>query len=120
MVTTAQQIGLIVGKKEIKTARQELEQQLRQADRLAKIGQFSAGVAHEINEPLANILGYAQLALQTPELPEQVRMDLDNIVDSSLHAREIIKKIMFFSRQLPPQFIPTDLNQNYSRCSAHN
>ncbi|WP_320175381.1 ATP-binding protein [Maridesulfovibrio sp.] len=111
LVTTAQQIGLIVGKKEIKTARQELEQQLRQADRLAKIGQFSAGVAHEINEPLANILGYAQLALQTPELPEQVRMDLDNIVDSSLHAREIIKKIMFFSRQLPPQFIPTNLNQ---------
>ncbi|WP_320172240.1 ATP-binding protein [Maridesulfovibrio sp.] len=109
--TAAQQIAIIVSKKEIKSAKQQLEMQLRQADRLAKIGQFSAGVAHEINEPLANILGYAQLALQTPEIPEQVRMDLGNIVDSSLHAREIIKKIMFFSRQLPPQFLPTNLNE---------
>ncbi|WP_432734987.1 ATP-binding protein [Maridesulfovibrio sp. FT414] len=109
--TAAQQISIIVAKKEIKSVKKQLEQQLRQADRLAKIGQFSAGVAHEINEPLANILGYAQLALQTPDLPDQVRMDLGNIVDSSLHAREIIKKIMFFSRQLPPQFIPTNLNE---------
>ncbi|TIH18096.1 PAS domain S-box protein [Marinifilum sp. JC120] len=109
--TAAQQVSIIVAKKEIKSAKQELEQQLRQADRLAKIGQFSAGVAHEINEPLANILGYSQLALQTSDLPEQVRSDLDSIVESSLHAREIIKKIMFFSRQLPPQFIPTNLNE---------
>lgn len=114
LTTAAQQIAIIVAKKEIKSAKFELEQQLRQADRLAKIGQFSAGVAHEINEPLANILGYAQLALQTPDLPEQVFMDLGNIVDSSLHAREIIKKIMFFSRQLPPQFIPTNLNETIS------
>lgn len=114
LTTAAQQIAIIVAKKEIKSAKLELEQQLRQADRLAKIGQFSAGVAHEINEPLANILGYAQLALQTPDLPEQVVMDLGNIVDSSLHAREIIKKIMFFSRQLPPQFIPTNLNETIS------
>lgn len=114
LTTTAQQISIIIAKKEIRTAKQELEQQLRQADRLAKIGQFSAGVAHEINEPLANILGYAQLAQQTPDLPEQVRSDLESIVDSSLHAREIIKKIMFFSRQLPPQFIPTNLNETIS------
>ncbi|WP_419778466.1 ATP-binding protein [Maridesulfovibrio sp.] len=111
LMTAAQQIAIIVAKKEIKSAKKELEQQLRQADRLAKIGQFSAGVAHEINEPLSNILGYAQLALQTPGLEEQVRMDLGNIVDSSLHAREIIKKLMFFSRQLPPQLIPTNINE---------
>ncbi|WP_319778188.1 ATP-binding protein [Maridesulfovibrio sp.] len=111
LMTVAQQIAIIVAKKEIKSAKIELEQQLRQADRLAKIGQFSAGVAHEINEPLSNILGYAQLALQTPELQDQVRMDLSSIVDSSLHAREIIKKLMFFSRQLPPQLIPTNINE---------
>ncbi|MBU4379106.1 MAG: ATP-binding protein, partial [Proteobacteria bacterium] len=82
-----------------------------QADRLAKIGQFSAGLAHEINEPLANILGFAQLALQAKSLSDQVVNDLKNIVDSSLHAREIIRKVMFFSRQMPPQFVLTDLNQ---------
>ncbi len=110
LATAAQQVATLVGKKETKRAKQVLEQQLRRADRLAKIGQFSAGVAHEINEPLANILGFAQLALQDKGLPEQVAADLNNIVDSSLHAREIIRKLMFFSRQMPPQFVPTDLN----------
>jgi PAS domain S-box-containing protein len=110
LATVAQQVALIVAKKEERRARQQLEQQLRQADRLAKIGQFSAGLAHEINEPLANILGFAQLAMQAPDLPEQAAHDLRNIVDSSLHAREIIRKVMFFSRQMPPQFVMTDLN----------
>lgn len=100
----------MVAKKENKREKLVLQQQLRQADRLAKIGQFSAGVAHEINEPLANILGFAQLAIQHPALPRQVKTDLDNIVDSSLHAREIIRKLMFFSRQMPPQMFSIDLN----------
>lgn len=111
LATVAQQVASLIIKREAREARQTLEQQLRQADRLAKIGQFSAGVAHEINEPLANILGYAELALQAEGLPEQVRADLGSIVDSSLHAREIIRKLMFFSRQLPPQKVPTDINE---------
>ena len=108
--TAVRQIGGAVSKREARRARQELERQLRQSDRLAKIGQFSAGVAHEINEPLANILGFAELALQTPGLSEQLVTDLNNIVDSSLHAREVIRKLMFFGRQLPPQFTSIDLN----------
>lgn len=111
LATAAQQVGIVLGKRETRAAKERLEQQLRQADRLAKIGQFSAGVAHEINEPLANILGFAQLALHTKDLPEQVVADLNSIVDSSLHAREVIRKLMFFSRQLPPQFVPSDLNE---------
>ena len=108
--TVVRQVNVTVSKKETRKAKQELERQLRQSDRLAKIGQFSAGVAHEINEPLANILGFAELALQTPGLSEQLVTDLNNIVDSSLHAREIIRKLMFFGRQLPPQFTLIDLN----------
>ncbi len=109
--TVAQQVGMIISKKETQWAKHGLEQQLRQSDRLAKIGQFSAGVAHEINEPLANILGFAELALQVPDVPEQVSSDLRHIVDSSLHAREVIKKLMFFSRQMPPLLVSTDLNE---------
>ncbi len=44
--TAAQQISLLIAKKETRAAKQTLERQLRQADRLAKIGRFSAGVAH--------------------------------------------------------------------------
>ncbi|QJB57455.1 ATP-binding protein [Pseudodesulfovibrio sp. zrk46] len=111
LATAVQQVALIVAKKESRESKLALEAQLRQADRLAKIGQFSAGVAHEINEPLANILGFAELALQTPNLPEQVKSDLGSIVDSSLHAREVIRKLMFFSRQMPPQLLEVDFNE---------
>jgi len=111
LATAAQLVAMVVFKRETRLARERLEQLLRQADRLAKIGQFSAGVAHEINEPLANILGFAQLALHTRDLPEQVVSDLTSIVDSSLHAREVIRKLMFFSRKLPPQVEPADLNE---------
>jgi PAS domain S-box-containing protein len=108
--TVVQQVAIIIAKKETRLAKLELESQLRQSDRLAKIGQFSAGVAHEINEPLANILGFAELARQTEGLPEQVVADLGAIIDSSLHAREVIRKLMFFGRQLPPQLIELDFN----------
>jgi two-component system NtrC family sensor kinase len=87
-----------------------LEEQLRHADRLATIGQLAAGVAHELNEPLANILGFAQLAKKTPELPDQAERDLKSIEAASLHAREIIKKLMTFARQLPPKKVLVSVN----------
>ena len=111
LATTARQLSAIVAKKEDHDAQKALESQLLQADRLAKIGQFSAGVAHEINEPLANILGFAELALQDSNLSKQVRDDLEAIRESSLHAREIIRKLMFFARQLPPRKYDIDLNE---------
>lgn len=93
------------------TRHMELERQLHHADRLAKIGQLSAGVAHELNGPLNNILGYAQLSAKQQDLPEQVYQDLDNIIRFSLHAREIVKKVMLFSRQVPAGREPVDLNR---------
>lgn len=107
----AKHVGWIIAKREALATRRNLERQLQHADRLAKIGQFAAGVAHELNEPLANILGFAQLAAQTPGLPEQVSRDLDNIVKSALHSREIIKKLMIFGRKVPLQKTLVDLNQ---------
>ncbi len=88
-----------------------LQEQLRHADRLATIGQLAAGVAHELNEPLGNILGFAQLAQKIPDLREQARKDMDKIVSASLHAREIIKKLMTFARQHPSKMVPVNLNE---------
>ena len=89
----------------------ELEGQLRHADRLAKVGQLTAGVAHELNEPLGNILGFAQLAAKNSDLPDQVDKDVKNIIQSALHAREIIKKLMLFSRQMPSKREKVNLNR---------
>jgi two-component system NtrC family sensor kinase len=111
MRTIAQHLALAIEKKEALDTKAEIENQLRHADRLAKIGQLTAGVAHELNEPLGNILGFAQLSSKATDLPKQVYSDLDNIVKAALHAREVIKKLMFFSRQAPPRETQVNLNQ---------
>ncbi|MCP3874503.1 MAG: hypothetical protein GY699_15275 [Desulfobacteraceae bacterium] len=89
----------------------ELEQQLQHADRLATVGQLAAGVAHELNGPLNNILGYAQLSSKQQDLPEQVYQDIDHIIRNTLHSREIVKKVMLFSRQVPPGHETINLNK---------
>ncbi|MDD5306624.1 MAG: ATP-binding protein [Deltaproteobacteria bacterium] len=87
-----------------------LEEQLRHADRLATIGQFAAGIAHELNEPLGNILGFAQLAEKIDGLPGIARSDLRKIVNAAMYTREIVSKLKIFARQMPSNRIEVDLN----------
>lgn len=108
--TVARQLSMVLEKKEADERKTVLEAQLRHADRLAKVGQLAAGIAHELNNPLGNILGFAQLAAKCPGLPPRAAGDLENIVKSSLYAREIIRKLMIFSRQMPPVRKPVNLN----------
>ncbi len=110
MDTVASEVVLIVERRKSAEDKERLQNQLRHADRLATIGQLAAGVAHELNEPLGNILGFAQLAKKSGQLPKQTGKDIDNIVMASLHAREVIKKLMFFARQMPPKKVQVNLN----------
>lgn len=107
----ARQVALVVQRREAEMAKARAEDQLRHADRLTTIGQLAAGVAHELNEPLSGILGFAQLAQKQAALPDQVVRDIERIVAMSLHAREIVKKLMVFARQSPPRKSRVDLNQ---------
>jgi len=106
----AENVAMMIERKEVAEERARLQLQLRHADRLATIGQLTAGVAHELNEPLGNILGLAQLALKIPGIPEQAREDLNRITTISLDAREIIKQLMIFTRQKKPEKIRLNLN----------
>lgn len=108
--TVASQIGVFVASVESESRRADMEATLRHADRLATIGQFAAGVAHELNEPLGNVLGFAQLALKCQGVPDQVRTDLGRIAEAALHGREIIRKLLVFARQTPASKHPTSLN----------
>ncbi len=92
-------ISFYLEKQRDKENRKLIQQQLLHADRLASIGQLAAGVAHELNEPLGNILGLAQLSLKLPKMPDQAKKDLGKIEDCAIYSREIIKKLMEFSRQ---------------------
>jgi signal transduction histidine kinase len=109
--TIAREVALIIERKQTEQDKTRLQEQLRHADRLATIGQLSAGVAHELNEPLGSILGFAQLAQKQPRLSNQVKGDIEKIMKASLHAREVVKKLMLFARQMPPQKTRVSLNQ---------
>jgi len=109
--TVAREIVLIIERTQIEEDKEHLQVQLRHADRLATIGQLSAGVAHELNEPIGGILGFAQLIQKDPGLSDQTKIDIEKIMRASLHAREVIKKLMIFARQMPAQKIRVNLNQ---------
>ncbi|HVN94667.1 MAG TPA: ATP-binding protein [Terracidiphilus sp.] len=93
------------------TERVALESQLAQADKLSSIGLLAAGVAHEINTPLAVISSYSQM------LAKQLRGDarlgpvLDKITQQSFRAAEIANGLLNFSRTSTTEFRSTDLNQ---------
>ncbi|MBW2037458.1 MAG: hypothetical protein JRI41_08275 [Deltaproteobacteria bacterium] len=107
----AKQLSLVIERMQAEEDRAKLQDRLRHADRLATIGQLAAGVAHELNEPLGNILGFAQLAKKCFALPKQADQDIDKIITASLHTREIIKKLMLQARQMPPEKKRVNLNQ---------
>jgi signal transduction histidine kinase len=124
----ARQISLAVERREAEEERKKLHEQLLHADRLATIGELAAGFAHELNEPIGSILGFAQLAQKNPGVPPQISSDLEKIVHASLHAREVVKKLLLFSRQVPAKMTRTDLNRTVSegleflsyRCAKEN
>jgi signal transduction histidine kinase len=60
---------------------------------------------------LNTILGFAQLAKKCPGLPQQAEEDMEKTIIASLHAREIVKKLMLFARRMPPQKTQVNLNQ---------
>ena len=107
----AGQVALVVERRQAEEDRLKLHNQLLHADRLATIGMLAAGVAHELNEPLGNILGFAQLAKKCAGVPASAEQDIGKIEAASLHAREIIQKLLVFAREKPPEKTQVNLNQ---------
>ncbi|MEH0019553.1 MAG: ATP-binding protein [Desulfobacter sp.] len=76
--------------------KKQMEQQIAQADKLAALGEMSAGVAHEINNPLGIILGYTQLMLKEKSGFEE---DLKTIEKHVKNCREVVSDLLSFSRK---------------------
>jgi len=109
--SVAREIAIIIERRQAEVEQKRLQDQLRHADRLATIGKLAAGVAHELNEPLTGILGFAELLKDLPDMPAQASSDLARIESAALHAREVVRKLLLFARQISPKQSPVALNR---------
>jgi two-component system NtrC family sensor kinase len=93
------------------TDRAELERRLVQADKLSSIGLLAAGVAHEVNTPLAVISTYAQMLAKQISGDAQKAPLLEKIARQTFRASEIVNSLLNFSRTSPTEFVTLDLNK---------
>ncbi|MGE5174463.1 MAG: ATP-binding protein [Betaproteobacteria bacterium] len=91
---------------ELKTA----QEQLVRSARMAAIGELSANVAHEINNPLTSVLGYTTHLLKTQDMPDSAHKMLGMMEQETLRVRKIIRNLLDFARQRPAWMHPEDIS----------
>jgi len=100
----------ITERKRAEAERRELERKAHLASRLATVGQMAAGIAHEINNPLTTVVGFAEL-LMARKLPEDVMKDLKVISDSAQRVADIVRRLLTFARQYRPERSLVNINE---------
>jgi signal transduction histidine kinase len=89
---------------------QRLQAQLVQSEKLVSLGQLAAGAAHEINNPLAAILGYSDLLADDATLPEKTRATAAKIRDQARRTKTLVGNLLSFARQVPAERTLLDIN----------
>lgn len=87
-----------------------LQAKLAHSEKMATLGRLVSGVAHEINNPLAAILGYTDLLLENPGVPDPAKEDLRIILDETQRTKVIVQDLLSFARQRPAQREPVHIN----------
>jgi two-component system, NtrC family, sensor kinase len=107
---TAEVEGSLVAIEDV-TERVSLEEQLQQSDKLSSIGLLAAGVAHEVNTPLAGISSYSQMLMQQIPDSDPRHQLLEKIHRQTSRASSIVNNLLNFSRVSEARYAPVDLNR---------
>jgi two-component system, NtrC family, sensor kinase len=91
------------------TERRRLQDQLIQSEKMSAIGQLIAGIAHDLNNPLASVLGFADFLTEVPNVPAGIREPLTVIREEAERASSIVKNLLGFARKQDNQRRPTAL-----------
>jgi two-component system, NtrC family, sensor kinase len=111
-------VGIFSDLRERMRIRRELEEaklQLMQTEKIASVGRLAAGVAHEINNPLSGILLYADMLMKELAQNPQWSADLQEIIDQTLRCKEIVTRLLEFSRQSAGQRVAFEVNYIITR-----
>ena len=100
----------ITGRREAEARRRELEQKAQVASRLSTVGEMASGIAHEINNPLTSVIGFAWLLMQK-DVPEDIKEYARYIHGGAERVASIVGRLLTFSRQQKPEKTSADINR---------
>ncbi|MBM4289078.1 MAG: PAS domain S-box protein, partial [Deltaproteobacteria bacterium] len=112
-------VGIFSDRREHLRIRKELEEakiQLMQTEKIASLGRLAAAVAHEINNPLAGILIYAEILLKELASNPRFKEDLEEIIQQTMRCKEIVTRLLEFSRQSQGEMTTFYINDIIDRC----
>jgi len=107
----------ITARKRADEAREALEAQLQQAQKMEALGNLAGGIAHDINNVLGAVLGNAELARQDAGPGHPAQESLSEIRKAALRARDLIQQILAFSRQQLPERRVVSVREVFEECS---
>ena len=113
--------GFIADITESRQAQEEkadLEEQLRQAQKMEAVGTLAGGIAHDFNNLLGAIIGYSELVLDSIESGNPKTQEVQQILTAAERARKLVRHLLTFSRKVEPQLRPLSMNQEVQNALA--
>ena len=101
----------ITERKRAQEEREELQDQLTQSQKMEAVGRLAGGVAHDLNNLLSPIIGYAEMIVSDLDEKDELCQSINAILSAGLRARDLVHQLLAFSRKQALEFKPVDINQ---------